>query len=88
MRDEKDPGTTDLLARPGRPALYGSPMTTAERSRRYREARHDRMRVAMRDPSRASDVGLQEELKACMCAGDNRSVHRILAELGRRFPVE
>jgi len=45
MRDEKDPGTLEMLpAKRGRPCLHfeSGPMTPAEKQRRYRELRRAR----------------------------------------------
>jgi hypothetical protein len=88
MRDEKDPGTIEmrLPGRKGRPALNGHAMSDAERSRRYRERRHDRMRVAVRTPEQASNAALLEELRAAMADGSGYGVHNVLREIAKRFP--
>lgn len=89
MRDTKDPGTLEIRfpVRAGRPALFGQPMTPAERARRYRARRAERRRVARRTPQCATVVGLLDELRGCMAVGSARNVHRILAEIATRYPV-
>jgi hypothetical protein len=89
MRDAKDPGTLELRfrARAGRPSLFGRPLTPAERARRYRQRRADRMRMARRAPEKASDVGLLDELRGSMALGRVRNIHRIIREIAARYPL-
>jgi hypothetical protein len=89
MRDAKDPGTLELRfrARAGRPSLFGRPLTPAERARRYRLRRADRMRMARRAPEKATDVGLLDELRGSMASGRIRNIHRIIKEIAARYPL-
>jgi len=89
MRDAKDPGTLELRfrARAGRPSLFGRPLTPAERARRYRQRRADRIRLARRAPGKATDAGLLDELRGSMAAGRARNIHRILSEIAARYPL-
>lgn len=89
MRDAKDPGTLELRfrARAGRPSLFGRPLTPAERARRYRQRRADRMRMARRAPEKATDVGLLDELRGSMASGRVRNIHRIIREIAARYPL-
>jgi len=61
MRDEKDPGTLDMIpAKRGRPVLnpdFG-PMTPAQKQRRYRERVRSRARTATSVASRMKPGGL------------------------------
>lgn len=89
MRDAKDPGTIEMRfpSKVGRPSLFGRPLTAAERARRYRARKAERMHMARRVPARASEVGLLDELRSCMAVGQAYGVHRILREIGARYPV-
>ncbi len=61
MRDEKDPGTLDMIpAKRGRPVLYPDygPMTPAEKQRRYRERVRSRARTATSQAARMKPGGL------------------------------
>lgn len=88
MRDEKDPGTIEmrLPGRRGRKPVKGHAMSSAERSRRYRQRRGERQNMAIEAPGNASNAALLEELKSSMAAGAGDAVHRVLRELGKRFP--
>lgn len=90
MRDAKDPGTLELRfrARAGRPSLFGRPLTPAERARRYRQRRVDRIRLARRSPEKATDVGLLDELRGSMALGRARQIHRILSAIAERYPLK
>lgn len=54
MRDEKDPGTLEMLPpKLGRPCIYeDGPMTPAEKQRRYRERVRSRARTAISQAAR------------------------------------
>jgi len=61
MRDEKDPGTLDMIpAKRGRPVLNADfgPMTPAEKQRRYRERVRSRARTATSQAARMKPGGL------------------------------
>jgi hypothetical protein len=89
MRDARDPGTVEMRfsRRAGRPSLFGRPLTPAERARRYRQRKADRMRMARRAPDKASDVGLLDALRGSMALGRAQHVHRILNAIAERYPI-
>jgi hypothetical protein len=93
MRDEKDPGTTEmpLRRRPGRPAKYGDgAMSAATRAKLYRIRRKCRLVGVDTPVTEWSEVRLLDELKAAMRFDDgtnsNYTVHMVLREIARRHP--
>lgn len=73
MRDQKDPGTLDLLPpKRGRPCLdsESGPMTPAEKQRRYRQLRSARAgRIATQAP-RVLDVSHDDYLETTLALTD------------------
>lgn len=89
MRDARDPGTVEMRfsRRAGRPSLFGRPLTPAERARRYRQRKADRMRLARRVPEKATDAGLLDALRGSMALGRASHIHRILGAIAERYPM-
>lgn len=78
------------LKRPGRrtKSTHG-PMTQAQRQREYRQRKDDRMRLARRQPGKASRVGLLAELSELMKSGNHPAlIHQVLDEIRDRFPLQ
>ena len=89
MRDEKDPGTLDMIpAKRGRPVLdpERGPMTPAEKQRRYRQNRIAKGN-GCRKMSRVSAPGALEDFADCVLLDAIRSdlnfVHILEVQGGR-----
>ena len=66
MKDASDKKTRELAMTKttrGRPAIFGDPMTPAEKQRRFRENRLTRIRDAASAPSEASDAQLVDLIR-------------------------
>lgn len=104
MRDAHDTSTDELTfpkrGRPGRPRLHEQPLTPAERARRYRERRWDRIRATSAALGRREDVAAVPdarllELLSYALAGYDASTYggrmhaidiaRAARELARRY---
>lgn len=89
MRDEKDPGTLEMVfpRRRGRPPLHGVAMTAAERARNYRANRRHRRESGTRVLHVQSDTTLLDKIRDAISAGRSPSViARLVAELATRYP--
>ncbi len=89
MKHVNDPGTLELQfpKKRGRPTLYASALTPAERARRYRRRRFQRMEEALSDLQRAPLKSLLEWL--AMAERHGHAPHlgwEVAAEVARRFP--
>ncbi|MBX9403199.1 hypothetical protein K4L06_17960 [Lysobacter sp. BMK333-48F3] len=95
MKHADDPGTLelDLPKKRGRPTLYTSALTPAERARRYRRRKADRFDAAWSDPAGA-ETGILCQALAWLAANPDAVSERtaqqlgwkIAKELARRFP--
>jgi hypothetical protein len=92
MKHKKDPGTIEMPLKPkrGRPTIYASALSDAERARRYRNARHDRMMASLSDLAGSSISKLCEYLVYIDINADPGTClhlkHEIAAEIFRRCP--
>jgi len=90
MRDEKDPGTLELVfpRRRGRPPLHGVAMTAAERARNYRANRRHRRETGSRVLHVQSDTTLLDKIRDAISVGRTpMAIGRLVAELAARYPA-
>jgi hypothetical protein len=98
MRDEKDPGTIEMVLskKRGRPARHGRAMTDAERAHEYRLRRASRADHALRvihkgEGTQVAAFGLTDDavlldaLRTAMAADNRLAVHVITDEIRRRY---
>lgn len=93
MKDRDDSKTREIEmpARPrGRPAIFGDPMTPAEKQRRYRENRVARLRDAAKAPTEATDAQLVDLIRYNMnltrvTAAARAKIRAAALELAKRY---
>nr|WP_295375884.1 hypothetical protein [Pseudoxanthomonas sp.] len=90
MRDEKDPGTLEMVfpRRRGRPPLHGVAMSAAERARNYRANRRHRRETGSRVLHVQTDTTLLDKIRDAISSGRSpATIGRLVAELSVRYPA-